>query len=181
MKLILMGGRAPLLLILLLLLVLPSAAQAQVSGEELPEGVTGDDVYRVASKLYCDVCAGVPLSACPSPTCVAWRQEIAELIGQGLNDDSIRRYFADRYGGDVTGVPLDTNQRNLALGLPAILTIILGIGVIYQVWRMRQQGETQAQVAARSAGIRTDYARPVPDNVDRDYLDRFLKLLEGRK
>ncbi|HLA45625.1 MAG TPA: cytochrome c-type biogenesis protein CcmH [Aggregatilineales bacterium] len=154
---------------------------AQVSGEDLPPGVTGEDVYRVASKMYCEVCQGVPISACPSPTCVAWRQEVANLIGQGYEDQEILEYFAERYGDEVTGVPLRSGQRWIALCLPALVTVMVGMLIIWQVWRLRMRGETRAYAVARAAGLRADYDRPVPDNVDSDYLERFLQLLEERK
>lgn len=168
-----------LMLALLLILVLSfSSAGAQLGGEELPEGISGDDVYRVASGIYCDVCAGVPISACPSPTCAAWRQEIATLLGEGYADADIRQYFADRYGDEVTGVPLQNNQRNLALGLPVLLIAVIGVVIGYQIWRLRQRGQSRAQQAAHSAGLLSDHKRPVPDNVDPEYLKRFLSLLE---
>lgn len=166
--------------LILLLIVGVMPASAQVGGEELPEGVTGDDVYRVSSKLYCDVCEGVPVSACPSPTCAAWRQEIATLLGEGKADQEIMAYFAQNYGDDVTGIPLEGTQRYLALLVPLMVALLLGGMVAWQLGRMRQRGLTRAQSAAQSAGLQSGYQRPVPDNVDPAYLERFLSLLEER-
>lgn len=170
-----------LLITLFTLLIISLPVQAQLGGEELPAGVEYDDVYRVSNKMYCDVCAGVPLSSCASVTCKAWRQEIANLLGEGYGDDQIYEYFSVRYGSDVTGVPLEDGEKGLALGLPAILTVVIGVLVVWQVWRMRQREETRAHEAARTAGLNTEYDRPVPDNVDPEGLRIFLQILEDRK
>lgn len=165
-------------LMILLSLIIVSTAAAQLGGEDLPPNVTGDDVYRVANEMYCDVCAGIPLSTCESVTCQRWRQEIANLLGQGYEDQAIFTYFAERYGDDVTGLPLENQDRNFAFGLPAVLTLLMGGLVITQVWRMRRKSESSAHRAANQAGISSDYDRPVPDNVDSEGLKVFLKLLE---
>jgi cytochrome c-type biogenesis protein CcmH/NrfF len=168
-------------LVCLFVLAGASAVLAQSGGEELPPGVTLDDVYRVSRKMYCDVCAGVPVSDCPSPTCALWRQEVADLLGQGYTDDQILRIFAERYGDKISGVPLQEDDRTLALGLP-ILIGVFAFGLIgWQIWRLRQRGDTRALQAARSAGLLADYARPVPDNVNPEYLQRFLDFVEGSR
>lgn len=154
---------------------------AQMSGEELPPGVTADEVYAVSSKMYCEVCAGVPLSDCPSVTCRAWRQEIATLLGEGYTADEIKQSFAENYGGAVTGVPLKDSDRNLGFGLPAALILGAGLLIVGRLWMLRQKGETRALQAARAAGLNPDYDRPVPDNVDAEYLERFMRLVEERQ
>lgn len=167
-----------LVLIVAVLLVMPAAiTQAQMGGEELPPGVTGDDVYRVSRQMYCDVCAGVPVSDCPSVTCLAWRQEVAVMLGQGYTDQEILQQFAELYGDKISGVPIQNSERSLALGLPALLMALFGGVVIWQVYRLRQRGESRAYQAAKAAGLHQDYDRPVPDNVDPDGLERFLKLV----
>lgn len=166
------------LVFIVLLFALPMSASAQLGGEDLPAGVQDEDVYRVSREMYCEVCAGVPISACPSPTCRAWRQEIANLLGEGYSDDAIMEYFAVRYGEEVTGIPLEDSDRTLALGLPLLVTILGAFLIVWQVWRLRGQGSSRAHQAAQSAGLNPAYARPVPDNVDEDYLNRFLQLLE---
>jgi len=166
------------LLLILAILILPSRTiQAQMGGEELPPGVTGDDVYRVSRQMYCDVCAGVPISDCPSPTCMAWRQEVAVMLGQGYEDQEILERFAELYGSKISGVPIQNRDRTMALGLPALLIALFGGVVIWQVYRLRQRGESRAHQAARTAGQHQSYTRPVPDNVEQEALERFLKLV----
>lgn len=160
------------------LLMIPLSASAQLGGEELPEGVSGDDVYRVSSQMYCDVCAGVPISSCPSVTCRAWRQEIANLLGQGMSDQDIMEFFAVRYGDDVTGVPVQGSERNLALLVPIVATLIVGTLIVWRLWHLREKGDNRARQAAQAAGLLQEYDRPVPDNVDHLYLERFLRMVE---
>lgn len=168
-------------LISVFLLSFAPAVVAQMSGEVLPPGVTADDVYRISNKMYCEVCAGVPLSDCPSVTCRAWRQEIARLLGEGYSDSDIKSYFAENYGSAVTGVPLKTEDRNIGLGLPALLIVLAGVVIGGRLLLLYQRGESRALQAARAAGLRSDYDRPVPDNVDADALERFMRLVEERK
>jgi cytochrome c-type biogenesis protein CcmH/NrfF len=170
--------RLTLLILVLAVMLAPLTVYAQLGGEDLPAGVTGDDVYRVSSKMYCDVCAGVPVSACASPTCAAWRQEVAMMLGEGFTDDEILQEFAVLYGDEISGVPLGGSDRTIALALPALLAALTAVVIVWQVLQLRQRGSSRAQVAAAEAGLNADFERPVPDNVDPDYLERFLHLLE---
>ena len=155
----------------------PVSAQG---GDKYPPGVTADDVYEVASQIYCDVCQGVSVAYCPSTQCQAWREEIADLLGQGKTEDEIKQHFADRYGEKVTGVPVSTANRRLTYGIPIALVIGVGLVVSFQVYQWRRR-ETRVIQVARSANLDENYDRPVPDNVDPAYLERLLKLLEGNK
>jgi hypothetical protein len=65
-------------LAVLMLVFTADAAPVAAQGEfPLPPGVTWDDVNRVASQMYCDVCEGIPLDECESIACRQWREEIA--------------------------------------------------------------------------------------------------------
>ncbi|NJL94091.1 MAG: hypothetical protein HC915_10360 [Anaerolineae bacterium] len=170
------------LLLLISVLALPlERASAQLAGEDLPPGVTGEDVYRVTSQMYCDVCEGVPVSDCPSVTCRAWRQEVANLLGEGYSDDQVFAQFAELYGNEISGLPLRQEDRNFALLLPILAVLGMAALVGFQVWRITQGQQSRAQQAAAQAGVRPDYARPVPDNVDPHYLEDFLALVEDRR
>ena len=169
---------ALLLAVMLAPLGVAHVTVAQLGGEDLPPGVTGDDVYRVSSKMYCDVCAGVPVSACASPTCAAWRQEVANLLGDGYTDDEILQEFSTLYGDKISGVPLGGSDRTIALVFPALLALGIAAVIVWQVLQLRQRGSSRAQAAADAAGLVEGFNRPVPDNVDAEYLERFLVLLE---
>ncbi len=146
-------------------------------GDRYPPGVDPDDVYQIARELRCDVCQGVPLSDCPSEQCRVWREEIADLLFEGRTDDEIMEHFAERYGDKVSGVPLTQSDRTLTYAIPILLVGVAAAGIGWQIYRWKDQ-ETRALQVARSAGTRDDFERPVPDNVDPEYLDRVLSALE---
>ncbi|MBN1678858.1 MAG: cytochrome c-type biogenesis protein CcmH [Anaerolineae bacterium] len=152
-------------------------AAAQGGQEQLPPGVTWDEVNAIAHKMYCDVCEGVPLDECESIACHRWREEIARLISEGKTEDEIIDYFVTRYGTDVAALPRDSQDRFLAFAIPAGLVALLGVIGAVQVWRMRQHGHHAGQAVSRTRGF--THQRPVPDDVDPDTLDRLLGELEG--
>ena len=160
-----------------LLLWAASTAAAQDDSFQLPEGVTWDDVNRIASKMYCDVCEGIPLDECESVACRQWREEIARQLGDGRTDDEIFDYFVERFGADVAAVPRDTSDRILAFAVPIALVLLFGAVGAVQVQRMRERGRQVGQATRRSASRLQ--ARPVPEDVDPDYLERLERELEG--
>lgn len=153
-----------------------NSALAQ-GGDEYPEGVDPDDVYRIARQLHCDVCQGVPLSDCPSQQCRAWREEIADLLAQGKSEEFILQHFAERYGEKVSGVPLDAATRRFTYAVPILLMSLAAVGIGWQLYRWNKR-ESRALQVARTAGTLQAFERPVPDNVDPDYLARVLHALE---
>ncbi len=171
--------RRVLLLVLLVFLWGQGVIFAQ-GGERFPPNVDPDDVYDIASNLYCDVCQGVPLADCPSSQCRVWREEIAGLLSEGYTEQEIRERFADRYGEKVSGIPLDPEDRRFTYLIPIILIGLAAVAIAWQLFRWNKR-ETRALTVARSAGTLVENERPVPDNVDREYLGRVLKELEELK
>ncbi len=154
------------------------SAAAQGGGEfELPPGVTWDDVNGVASKMYCDVCEGIPLDECESVACRQWREEIARQLSDGRTEDEIIDYFVERYGEDVSAIPRDETDRFIAFAVPVILALLLAVTGGVQVLRYRQRGQQSGQVVRRSSGgLRK---RPVPDDLDPALIERLERELEG--
>jgi cytochrome c-type biogenesis protein CcmH/NrfF len=169
-----------LLGLLLVTLLFTTQSVAAQGGDKYPPGVDPDDVYAIAAEIYCDVCAGVSIAYCPSPQCQAWREEIGDLLAEGKTEREIKQHFADRYGEKVTGVPVSDSNRRLTYGIPLAMAGVAGLLVAWQVYQWRQR-ETRAQQVARTANIRDDFDRPVPDNVDPAYLERLMELLEGHR
>lgn len=148
-------------------------------GDRYPPNVDADEVYQISRRLYCDVCQGVPLSDCPSDQCRSWREEIAELLSEGRTEDQVREYFADRYGEKVSGVPLKASNLLLTFAIPGGLILFATLGIGWQVLQWKQREETRAMKAARSSDTHVDDDnRPIPDNVDPDYLNRVLRDLK---
>jgi cytochrome c-type biogenesis protein CcmH len=163
---------------LLLAGLAPASVGAQSGGElELPPGVEYDDVNRVARKMYCDVCEGIPLDECESIACRQWRQEIARQLGDGRTDDEVIDYFVERYGGDVAAIPRDRTDRFLVFAVPIAVVLLIGVAGLSQMRNLRRRGHQAGSVARRSAA-RLD-ARPVPEEIDPRYLERLEHELEG--
>lgn len=152
-------------------------AQAQDGGEfKLPPGVTWDDVNKIASQMFCDVCEGIPLDECESVACRQWREEIARQLSEGRTEDEIIDYFVERYGDDVSAIPRDDTDRFLSFCVPVALVLLIGgIGGL-QVRTLRRRGQQAGQVARRSEGRLTQ--RPVPDDLDVEYLERLERDLQ---
>jgi cytochrome c-type biogenesis protein CcmH/NrfF len=151
--------------------------RAQGGEEELPPGVTWDDVNAVAHKMYCDVCEGTPLDECESATCREWRDEIARLLGEEYTEDEIIDFFVERYGADVAALPRDKTDRLLVFAVPMAIVMALGVIGAIQVRRLRQRGHQAGQPVRRS--VPPAQVRPVPDDVDPAYLERLERELEG--
>ncbi len=162
-------------LMLLSLNMRPAAAQG---GEfVLPPGVTWDDVNKIASKMYCDVCEGIPLDECESVACRQWREEIARQLGEGRTEAEIIDYFVERYGADVASIPRGRTDRAIAFGVPVIIALLLALVGGAQVRRLQRRGR-QSGMAMRRANAPLQ-ARPVPDDVDPALLERLQRELEG--
>jgi cytochrome c-type biogenesis protein CcmH/NrfF len=89
-----------LLLVGVALMAAPGV-QAQGGGENLPPGVTPEQVNAIAQQLTCTDCAGVPLNTCQTEVCTEWRQEIADQLGDGKSELDIMDWFVVRYGWNV--------------------------------------------------------------------------------
>ena len=164
-----LGTSAPLAL-----QVRPAAAQG---GEfVLPPGVTWDDVNKIARKMSCDVCQGIPLDECESVACRQWREEIARQLGEGRTEDEIVDYFVERYGADVASIPRSRTDRAIAFGVPVAIALLLALVGGAQVRRLHQRGRQPGAVVRRSAArLQT---RPVPDDIDPALLERLQRELE---
>lgn len=144
---------------------------AKIGQDGYREGVTLDDVNRVARQMYCDVCEGIPLDQCESITCEDWRKEIGRLLGVGYTDGQIIDRFTERYGGDVAAIPRNKSDRQLTFAVPAIIVALIGVIGGYQVIRLRRRGHQAGQVVQRTALPRSE--RPVPDDIDPQLIERL--------
>jgi cytochrome c-type biogenesis protein CcmH len=154
----------------------PAAAQSGSGEFPLPPGVTWDDVNRVAGKMYCDVCEGIPLDECESIACRQWRQEIARQLSEGRTQDEIIDYFVQRYGDDVSAIPRSKSDHFLVFAVPVALVLLVGVIGAFQVNGLRRRGHQPGQIIKRSTSGRLQQ-RPAPEDVEPDYLERLEKEL----
>jgi cytochrome c-type biogenesis protein CcmH len=125
--------RLSLGIVALLLLALPALAQGQT--------ITDDQVDEVAEDMYCPVCENEPLDDCRTPTCMQWKEEIREQLGQGLTQQQIIDDFVVRYGQHVVGVPQDPVLRTLSFAAPILgLFVVLAVGALtFLRWQRGQR------------------------------------------
>jgi cytochrome c-type biogenesis protein CcmH len=126
-----------LALVLVAMLVIVGVASAQ-GGPKVK--VTDDDVNRVAAKLYCPVCEGIPLDTCGTAACEQWRQEIRIQLEAGQSAQEVIDSFVARFGDRVVGTPQNPALRALSLVTPWLLSAVaLGVaGVTFVRWRTGQ-------------------------------------------
>lgn len=160
----------------LLVLVLAVPALAQDEGTV----VTDDDVNRVASRLYCPQCEGVPLESCGIPACIAWKRQIRDFLTEGWTDQQVIDYFVEQYGQRILDIPNDP-LISLLMALVPVTAVIVGGGLLYWQYRKWQRAhaggpasdETPGETAASSA------RRSEPDSDDDDdYRARLERELD---
>lgn len=102
--------------------------------------VTDDEVNRVASKLYCPVCEGVPLDTCGTAACEQWRQEIRLQLESGQSEQEVIDSFVARFGDRVVGTPQNPTLQALSLVTPWVLgaVALLVAAVTFVRWRTGQ-------------------------------------------
>lgn len=94
-------------LLLLLSFVLVALGQdlPPPAGQAPPQEQLEATTYRIASELRCPVCQGLSVADSPSPTAVAMKDRVRELVGQGYSEPQIQDYFVSRYGEWVLLAP----------------------------------------------------------------------------
>lgn len=118
-----------------------------------PAAVTLDDVNAVAATMFCPDCENIPLDKCGTSVCVQWKDEIARMLANGQNAETIRADFVARFGERVLAVPGDPTLRALSLAAPwllAGLAALMGLAVLVRL-RGRESDALPAESASGSA------------------------------
>lgn len=120
-----------------------------------PAAVTLDDVNAVAATMFCPDCENIPLDKCGTSVCVQWKDEIARMLANGQNAETIRADFVARFGERVLAVPGDPTLRALSLAAPwllAGLAALMGLAVLVRL----RGGESDAPPAESASGSGDD-------------------------
>lgn len=115
---------------------LPPPEGPPLSGEELEA-----QVYALATELRCPVCQGLSVASSPSPSALAMREEIRDLLAAGYSKDQVVAYFEGSYGEFVRLVP-KAEGFNLLVWIVPILALLLGLGL---VWRFAKGHPERAE------------------------------------
>ncbi len=160
-------------LILLIGLVILTAGAASAQ-----DGVTDDDVNRVARQLYCPVCENIPLDVCETKACVRWKSTIREKLAAGESDADIIAYFVTQFGDRVVPVPQNQGIRALLYGLPVIVGIGGGALLIWQIvrWRRSRKAAKPPSQGTKSPAAAFSGAA-APDDSYRARIERDLEAI----
>ncbi|ALP54646.1 hypothetical protein Tel_16630 [Candidatus Tenderia electrophaga] len=122
-------------------LLLTALGSAQADEAEYTSGdpVMHNRVMGVSEELRCLVCQGQSLADSNSEFAVDMRQQIQELMEEGMTDREVVEFMVERYGDYVRyRPPLKSTTVLLWFG-PALL-LGLGIGILYfNVLRRKKQ------------------------------------------
>jgi cytochrome c-type biogenesis protein CcmH len=157
---LLLLGLIVLGLVLFAVLLIVTAPPA-IAPTKAPAANLDAETIRVAQKLYCPVCPGVPLDVCETQACQQWRALIREKLAAGETPEQIEQYFVSQYGERVLGAPRPEGF-NLTVYLAPLVAILFGALILYFAARRWMR----TRVAAPSV--------PAPDEY-RDRIERELR------
>jgi cytochrome c-type biogenesis protein CcmH len=101
-------------------------AGAHAQGEGFDDPALDARYRALIHTLRCMQCQNQSIADSPAATAVDLRRQTRELIDEGLTDNEIRVYFAERYGDFINYQPPLQPTTWLLWGAPAILVIIGG-------------------------------------------------------
>jgi cytochrome c-type biogenesis protein CcmH len=146
------------------------AALAQDGEPTLPpDGITDDDINRIAEQLYCPVCENIPLDVCGTQACADWRDEIRAMLEEGRSEDEIKAYFADTYGRRVLATP-ETRGIDVLVWVLPVVGVVTGVGVLVVALRRMAPGSLEAQADLHGAALSYE-------GLDPEYVARFEQEL----
>lgn len=159
----------------LLILMLSLVTAATVAGVALAQGPTFDEVNAVAEKLNCPTCAGINLADCQTQTCAQWRDQIAELLGEGKTEAEVLDFFAAQYGDRVLQEP---PRRGIALWVWVIPVIGLLVGGVWLTLLLRSWSAQRAAALAGSGATPAPAAGATDEAATDPYLHRVEQDLK---
>ena len=109
-------------------------------------------------EVMCDVC-GIPLNIAESPRAEQQRQELKQMIAQGLTKKQIKDRLVAQYGPSILATPQDHGFSLAAYLVPiaAVLAALVALAIAIPRWRRRRPpggGEDDAGPALDAADTR---------------------------
>ncbi len=162
--------------------VLLLAAYALLAGAYSPlpayaqEEPDYDLINNIAEKMNCPTCTGINLADCRTQTCAQWRDQIKDLVDQGMSEDEVLNYFVNQYGSQVLQEPPKSGFTLTLWVLPVAMILLGGILLFFTMRKWTGQKPEPVEVspqaaAAHSAGGATTAA------MSDDYLSQVEKDL----
>jgi len=158
-----MRARLRLLFTLTLLILIGGA------GTALAAGVSSQELLNLEGQYMCISCHE-PLDQVNSPQAISEKQQLASLLGRGLNTTQVRKAMVTQYGVGVLAKPPAHGLNLTVYILPPAVLLAGVLLLIYMLpkWRAR---------ARRNAGKDPPKADPLaPEDADRldDELAKFI-------
>jgi cytochrome c-type biogenesis protein CcmH len=90
-------------------------------------------------EVMCDVC-GIPLNIAESPRAEQQRQELKQMIAQGLTKKQIKDRLVAQYGPSILATPQDHGFSLAAYIVPiaAVLAALIALAIAIPRWRRRR-------------------------------------------
>jgi cytochrome c-type biogenesis protein CcmH len=117
-------------------------------------------------EVMCDVC-GIPLNIAESPRAEQQRQELKQMIAQGLTKKQIKDRLVAQYGPSILATPQDHGFSLAAYLVPiaAVLAALVALAIAIPRWRRRrppagsEDDPAPAMTAADARRLDEDLAR----------------------
>ena len=108
-------------------------------------------------EVMCDVC-GIPLNIAESPRAEQQRQELKQMIAQGLTKKQIKDRLVAQYGPSILATPQDHGFSLAAYIVPiaAFLAALIALAIAIPRWRRRRPaaGEEDPEPGLSAADTR---------------------------
>ena len=92
----------------------------------------------IEDEVMCDVC-NVALNIAESPRATQQREEIRDLIAQGMTKDEVLDTLEDRYGPQILALPPENGFSLAAYVVPVavVAALVLAMALLLPRWRRR--------------------------------------------
>jgi cytochrome c-type biogenesis protein CcmH len=122
-----------------------------------------DRINAIATQMNCPTCTGINLADCHTQTCAQWRDQIKDLLAQGMTDEEVLAYFVTQYGTQVLQEP---PKSGFTLGLWVLPVIMIGLGAFLLYFALRKMTAAPAPISTGPANAPDDpYLRQVEQDL----------------
>jgi len=101
-------------------------------------------VRDLAAEIRCPDCESLSALDSQTGSARAIRRDLRQRVADGESDADIRRTYADRYGDSVLLKPASDGLGLLVWGLPVLLVVVAGAGLVVAFRRWRRTPTLQA-------------------------------------
>jgi cytochrome c-type biogenesis protein CcmH len=121
----------------------------QVVGPPAGQPLSGAELYelteKVAGEMRCPVCQGLSVADSQTPTALAMKAEVRQMLAAGYTEVQVVEYFEKSYGEFIRLAP-KAEGFNLLVWIAPVAAIVIGVFLV--VGRMRRQPAAAAEATA---------------------------------